>query len=184
MDPVTARATFDRGRDNTHPCTFCARAAKPTHRLRHIGRYPNGNLLTRPVCDHCETLADHLEEQLKAQDRYGVLAQIGESVYAMRLRLGFYPEKFKAPNRAPYFLASRIAHAQSELGEAFQCLQRGDFELRYEDGKPEGMPVELGDALMIVCEVAHFIQAPLGRAIAEKTSYNKSRPPLNGGKLI
>lgn len=60
-----ARASFDRGRNITNPCTFCGTPANPTHELRHIGRYPNGNLLTRPVCENCLAIGDALQGQLK-----------------------------------------------------------------------------------------------------------------------
>lgn len=61
LDSCGARVTFDRGRNIQHPCTFCA-AAGP-HELRDIGRYFNGNTLTRPVCGECSPLADILEAQ-------------------------------------------------------------------------------------------------------------------------
>lgn len=60
--------TFDRGRDITHPCTFCATVANPHHRLAAIGRYPDGSKLSRPVCDSCWPLAVRLGEQLLAQE--------------------------------------------------------------------------------------------------------------------
>jgi DNA-binding NtrC family response regulator len=52
--------TFDRGRDITHPCTFCG--SRPVHGGVHdlvdIGTYPNGNALTRPVCEACRPIAE------------------------------------------------------------------------------------------------------------------------------
>lgn len=48
-----APVTFDGGRDNTHPCTFCGKPPASTHDLVTIGRYLNGQSLTRPVCEGC-----------------------------------------------------------------------------------------------------------------------------------
>lgn len=58
LDSAGARLTFDRGRNNTHPCTFCGeRQPGVTLRLMTIGRYLDGNGLTRPVCPKCEPTA-------------------------------------------------------------------------------------------------------------------------------
>jgi hypothetical protein len=61
LDSAGARVTFDRGRNSGHPCTFCAKPGKSAHRLRNIGRYPNGTRITRPVCENCSSLADAIE---------------------------------------------------------------------------------------------------------------------------
>jgi hypothetical protein len=59
-----ARVTFDSGRDITKPCTFCGTPADPTHQLRDIGRYPNGNTITRPVCEDCSEVGEAYERGL------------------------------------------------------------------------------------------------------------------------
>ncbi len=54
LDSAGARATFDRGRNSTHPCTFCGKSpASGAHQLLTIGRYLDGTELTRPVCSGC-----------------------------------------------------------------------------------------------------------------------------------
>lgn len=62
-----ARVTFDRGRNNQSPCTFCGASTDDggAHRLRSIGFYPNGDLLTRPVCDReaCVSTANAWESK-------------------------------------------------------------------------------------------------------------------------
>jgi hypothetical protein len=59
LDAANARVTVDRGRNCTHPCTFCGKppAAGDYHLLRTIGRYLDGDALTRPVCPKCLPLA-------------------------------------------------------------------------------------------------------------------------------
>lgn len=61
LEKSGARVTFDRGRDITHPCTFCATPANPHHELVTIGTYPNGDDLTRPVCVKCMTIAEAIK---------------------------------------------------------------------------------------------------------------------------
>jgi hypothetical protein len=68
LDATGARVTFDRGRNNQNPCTFCGASIDEgsAHRLRSIGFYPNGDLLTRPVCDReaCVAIANIWESKL------------------------------------------------------------------------------------------------------------------------
>ncbi len=60
-----AKVTLDPGRNITYPCTFCGRAPHAgVYRLRDIGRYPNGDTLTRPVCEECSPLAEPYERGL------------------------------------------------------------------------------------------------------------------------
>jgi len=69
LNEVGSSWSFDPGRNNTHPCTFCAAPAAPAHRLRNIGRYTTGMVLTRPVCEECSPIADELEaKEREAQD--------------------------------------------------------------------------------------------------------------------
>lgn len=51
------RATFDFGRSTHRACTFCGTTERPRD-LVTIGRYINGELLTRPVCLRCKPLAE------------------------------------------------------------------------------------------------------------------------------
>lgn len=44
--------TFDRARNNTHACERCGKTNKP-RKLVDIGHYPNGSVITRPVCVPC-----------------------------------------------------------------------------------------------------------------------------------
>lgn len=55
------KVTFDPGRNNTHPCTFCAKKAEPTHELLVIGTYPNGDAIERPVCVDCKPIVEPTE---------------------------------------------------------------------------------------------------------------------------
>lgn len=49
------RVTFDSGRDITKACTFCGEREQ-RRTLEDIGRYFNGDMLTRPVCERCKPL--------------------------------------------------------------------------------------------------------------------------------
>lgn len=60
LESAGARVIFDRGANNTNPCTFCGTRVVPgdVHCLRRIGTYPNGDPIRRPVCGQCRPIAD------------------------------------------------------------------------------------------------------------------------------
>jgi hypothetical protein len=49
-------------------------------------------------------------------------------------------------------------------------------------GKLEGFPVELADAVIRIGQLAEHLGIDLEAAIAEKMSYNDTRPAMHGGK--
>jgi len=59
LDAVGASVTLDLGRNIRNPCTFCGRPPNrgQVHTLVTLGRYLNGDDLTRPVCEKCMPLA-------------------------------------------------------------------------------------------------------------------------------
>ena len=83
---------------------------------------------------------------------------------------------------------SHMILAVGELSEAYEEYRnnRGLCEIYYKevDGlmKPEGIPVEIADAIIRLCDVAGHDNIPLLRAIEEKLAFNKTRPYRHGGK--
>ncbi len=58
-----ARLSLDAGRNHTHPCTFCGKSTAERQvtafALVTIGKYLDGQDLTRPVCTHCLVVRSH-----------------------------------------------------------------------------------------------------------------------------
>lgn len=82
-------------------------------------------------------------------------------------------------------LAAKLLLIVSEVCEAFEEYRsnRGKAEIYYKgDGKPEGIPVELADAVIRIVDLAEREGMPLIRALVEKMDYNKKRPHRHGGK--
>lgn len=72
-----------------------------------------------------------------------------------------------------------------ELGEAGKAYRdNGPMqEIWYSiEGKPEGVPVEIGDAIVRLCVIAAKYGMPLEQAIKEKMAFNKTRPHRFGGR--
>lgn len=91
-----------------------------------------------------------------------------------------------APNLARETIPEKIALIHSEASEALEEYRKGPefLDLYFETGKlkPEGLIVELADAVIRCYDLAEAIGLDLDDAIAVKHEYNKSRPYRHGGK--
>ena len=75
----------------------------------------------------------------------------------------------------------------SEISEALEEWRnhRGLNEIYYDDshpGKPEGIPIELADALIRIFDFCAANEIEIERALGLKLDYNEIRPYRHGGK--
>lgn len=84
--------------------------------------------------------------------------------------------------------AEEIALFHSEISEALEEFRngRGFDEIYYSNNgsKPEGIPVEIADVLIRIFDSCKTRGIPIEEALRIKSRYNKSRPPLHGGKRL
>lgn len=79
-----------------------------------------------------------------------------------------------------------LTNVHSEITEAWEEYRDGRplDEVRYaEDGKPEGFPIELADAVIRIMDICARYQIDLYGMIRTKMDYNHKRPYRHGGKL-
>lgn len=84
-------------------------------------------------------------------------------------------------------LVENIALMHSELSEAleqYRCGKLVDEVYYLENGKPEGIPVELADVCIRIFDLCGKYNIPLEKIIKEKMEYNKSRSFRHGNKRI
>lgn len=74
----------------------------------------------------------------------------------------------------------------SELSEALEeCRNGHEFTAIYYNGpKPEGVPIELADAVIRIADMCGAFGIDLAKAIEMKMAYNATRPRRHGGKLF
>jgi NTP pyrophosphatase (non-canonical NTP hydrolase) len=80
-------------------------------------------------------------------------------------------------------ILAKLALVHSEVSEAVECARCGLLEWYEEDGKPEGMVVELADAVIRIADLCEALGLDLESAIELKHEYNKTRSHRHGGKL-
>lgn len=74
-----------------------------------------------------------------------------------------------------------IALVHSELSEAVEEFRKGKARVYYaKDGKPEGVAVELVDAMIRIINILYTMDADIPMIIDHKNRYNRTRPMLHG----
>jgi NTP pyrophosphatase (non-canonical NTP hydrolase) len=103
------------------------------------------------------------------------LAQLSAAVHHTAMKKGFWDEEPNIPEKLMLIV--------SELSEALEEY-RNKSDLYYEvDGKPEGLGVELADALIRILDLSEWLKLDMGQIIKKKREYNETRPFMHGGKL-
>ena len=79
-------------------------------------------------------------------------------------------------------LGEKIALIHSELSEALEEVRAGHApdEVYEVDGKPEGLPIELADAVIRIADLCGYYGIDLNAVVHQKLLYNRARPTKHG----
>lgn len=109
----------------------------------------------------------------------GQLNQLAQNIHHWAKEKGFYD------NSRTFGEYAALYH--SEISEAFEEYRNGhqEDEIYYgDDGKPEGIPIELADAIIRILDSCAFYGIDIEEAIDMKMAYNERRPYRHGGKIV
>jgi NTP pyrophosphatase (non-canonical NTP hydrolase) len=80
-------------------------------------------------------------------------------------------------------IPEKLALVHSEVSEALECYRDGEVSAEIGlGGKPEGLPSELADIVIRVCDLAGALGIDLDTAIKAKAAFNETREIMHGGK--
>ncbi len=94
----------------------------------------------------------------------------------------------------PFNIPEKLALIHSEVSEALEEYRNGNAlriytndagaRVEYREGtKPEGMPIELADAIIRILDLCSRMEVDIEYALELKHAYNKTREVRHGGKL-
>jgi len=113
--------------------------------------------------------------------------QIQRDAYETAARAGFHDVDEGMTVGSPHWLArvsQMVTTTIAELMEAHDVHQRGLWPLDEwhwsEEGKPEGFPVELADAVIRILDTAEALKIDLAGALHVKMLHNTTRKPMHG----
>lgn len=108
-----------------------------------------------------------------------------EEIHANALNHGWWDDTKTYDERLAK-IPEKILLAHCELSEAVEEFRVGNIKTYYdpETGKPEGVFVELADAMIRLMDLAGACGVDLEQLIEEKHNYNKTRSHRHGNKKI
>lgn len=107
------------------------------------------------------------------------LNDFAKEVHALAMKKGWW-------DPAPSF-PEVLALIHSEISEALEEYRNGRLPTEVytgNNGKPEGIPIELADVIIRVLDCCGYAGIDIDAAISQKHEYNKTRPYRHGGKRL
>jgi hypothetical protein len=113
-----------------------------------------------------------------------MLNKLADEVHALAVNMGWWDEVVIGKTVVPRSLGDQISNFHAEISEAWEEYRNGNEpdEIYYNNGKPEGFPVELADLIIRVLDTCAAYHIDIDGAVRIKHEYNKTRPFRHGGK--
>ena len=121
-----------------------------------------------------------LPEETRTPESHSSLNQLAEEMHSVAVSKGWFP-----PGEERNF-GETMMLVVSELAEAFEHYRDGhDFQEVWikESGAPDGIPIEIADAIIRLLDFCADQKIDIDRALHEKAEFNRTRPFRHGGKI-
>lgn len=127
-----------------------------------------------------DTMLEPLDTE-KIRHRSDTFEAIIRRSHAIAVSKEWWRDFDEAPRRfKPYVLATKIALIASEVSEAMEAARENHYPQHTVDGKPEGVVVELADAIIRIFDFCEKLGLDLKGALLDKLDFNETRPVKHG----
>ena len=106
------------------------------------------------------------------------LNQLANQCHDLARSKGWYDTKRELPEL--------LCLIHSEISEALEEYRQGHDPAKvyhHAGGKPEGVPIELADAIIRILDLCAHFGIDIDAAVAAKIGYNATRPYRHGNKV-
>jgi len=105
------------------------------------------------------------------------LAELTTLIHANSVGHGWWEDE-RHPLEVLFLISQELAEAGEEYRNGHELT-----EVYYQDGKPEGFPVELADVLIRLLDYCGQLGIDMEEVLLCKHRYNLTRPYRHGGKV-
>lgn len=107
-----------------------------------------------------------------------LISELVKQSHQMAKDKGFYDSVLTRRN-----IPEALMLIVSEISEGLEELRKGKPNVYVNDNKPEGLGVELADAVIRIADLCGYLGVDLEEVIKAKMNYNSSRPFKHGKKF-
>ena len=128
-----------------------------------------------------DTLSKSLDDEGVSHVASGDITTLSARSHKISTEKEWWADYQAAPGRyKPYVLATKIALIASEISEALEEARKNAYQKYEKDGKPEGVVVELADAIIRIFDFCEHLGLDLKGALLDKLTFNETRPVKHG----
>jgi NTP pyrophosphatase (non-canonical NTP hydrolase) len=108
------------------------------------------------------------------------IKDLQKKIYDTNAKNGWHEDDPKMEEKESFL--GLICNCHSEISEAFEEFKNNRGEMYMNGNKPEGLFVELADAMIYIMDFCEARGVDIGQIIEQKTAFNATRGYRHGNK--